>query len=105
MMGLSEPGLAKLSRAAAWIATATVIAFIVTGYGMTKRIIDPDVSKILHVEILPVPLFLSLLVHGGISARAGLRRWRVFENGRSADLYVGAVSLVLLGLFVWMYLR
>lgn len=105
MNNVSDTGLAKLSRYTAWIAFVVILLFILTGYGMTKRIIDPDLAKFLHNKILPIPLFVSLLLHGGICARATFRRWGVFKSSVMIDLYVAAVGLVLLALFLWMYLR
>jgi hypothetical protein len=97
--------LTNLSRYSAWVAMLVVVLYILTGYGMTKRIIDPDLAKRLHQHVLPIPLFLSLILHGGISARGALRRWRVFKNPLSADAYAAVLGVVVLGLFVWLYLR
>lgn len=105
MNNAPDTGLARLSRCTAWIAFVVILLFILTGYGMTKRIIDPDLAKFLHNKILPVALIVSLLAHGGICARATFRRWGVFKSNATIDLYVAAVGLVLLALFFWMYLR
>jgi len=96
---------ARLSRYSAWTATITVFLFIVTGYGMTKWIINPDFSRYMHEKVLPIPLFLSLLLHAGICARNALRRWQIFKSGLTADLYVMAVSIILLAVCLWMFLR
>ena len=95
--------LKAASRWTAWIAFATIVLFIVTGYGMGKRIMDPALAKWLHVKILPIPLFISLVAHGGICARATMRRLNVFRSDSAASLYVAICCLVLLGLFAWLY--
>jgi len=97
--------LARLNRWAAWIAIASCILFIITGYGMTKRIMDPDLATYLHLKVLPIPLFLGLLIHGGISMRHAMWRWRIFKNRRTDDIFVLIVALVFLALFLWMYWR
>lgn len=95
----------KLNRYAAWTALVVVILFIITGYGMTKRIIDPDLARLLHGRVLPIPLFIALIVHGAVSARGALRRWKVFEQQRWADVYVVIASVALLILFGWLFWR
>ncbi len=95
--------LTKTSRITAWIAILLVILFIITGYGMTKRIIDPDLAKYVHQKILPLPLFITLILHGGICARQSLRRWRVFRKQATSDLYVILLSGLLLLFFLWLY--
>jgi len=95
----------RLNRFAAWTALAAVILFILTGYGMTKRIMDPDLARLLHGRVLPVPLFIALILHGAVSARGALRRWKVFDNPRWADAYVAAASVALLVLFGWLFWR
>jgi hypothetical protein len=96
--------LTRLSRWSAWAAMLIVVLYIVTGYGMTKRIVDPDWAKRLHERWLPIPLFLTLLLHGGVCARGAARRWHVFRNAAAGDLYVLTVGIVLFGLFMWLYL-
>ena len=105
MNNVPDAGLARLSRYTAWIAFVVILLFILTGYGMTKRIIDPDLAKFLHNKVLPLALIVSLLAHGGICARSTLRRWGVFRSNVTIDLYVAAIGLVLFVLFLWMYLR
>jgi hypothetical protein len=97
--------LMRVSRYSAWVATVTILMFIVTGFGSVKRFMDPDISKFLHEKVLPVPLFICLVLHVGVSARGALRRWRVFESVLATDLYVAAISVALLGAFFWMFLK
>ncbi len=97
--------LAKANRWAAWTAIIVIILFIVTGYGMTKRVMDPELAKYLHEEILPVPLFIALLVHGGLSLRHAMWRWKIFQNRRTDDFFVFILVLVLFALFMWMHWR
>jgi len=97
--------LARLNRYSAWVAIVTVVLYVITGYGMTKRIMDPDLARYLHLGILPIPLFLALVVHGGISIRHALWRWHVFEKRRNADIFVWIVVLTFLALFMWMFWR
>ena len=82
-----------------------ILLFILTGYGMTKQIMDPALARLLHGKILPIPLFVSLLIHGGICARNSLRRAKVFQQNAATDVYVVVIGLCLFGLFLWLYFR
>lgn len=95
--------LAKLNRWAAWTAIVTLILFVVTGYGMTKGVMNPDLARRLHNDALPIPLFLSLLIHGGLSMRHAMWRWKVFKSRRADDVFVLALALALFALFMWLY--
>ena len=95
--------LAKLDRWAAWTTIIMIVLFVVTGYGMTKDIMDRDLARRLHSDIIPIPFFVALLIHGGLSLRHAMWRWKVFEKRSAADLFVLAVVLVLAALFMWLY--
>jgi hypothetical protein len=105
MKPVPEIVFTKISRFTAWVAILMCVLLILTGYGMTKRIMNQDTAKYLHTVIFPIPLFVSLIVHGGLSARTSLRRWKVFEHDGVGDLYVLAISVVLLSLFLWLFLE
>ena len=99
-----EKFLIKLNRFSAWVLLVLIILFIISGYGMTKQIIDPIFATQLHDNILPIPLFIFFLLHVGISIRYALRRWRLFKDNKASDIYVLILGLILLILFFWLYL-
>lgn len=98
-----EKFLIKLNRFSAWVLLVLIVLFIVSGYGMTKRIIDPVFAKYLHDGVLPVFLFIFFAFHVSISSGYALRRWRVFKNTKSANLYALIFGLIFLILFFWFY--
>lgn len=55
--------LITLNRISAWILFVVIILYIVTGFGMTKQIIDPVFARYLHTVILPYPLFIFFGLH------------------------------------------
>jgi len=98
-----EKFLIKLNRFSAWVLLVLIILFIVSGYGMTKQIINPVSARYLHDKVLPVFLFIFFVFHVFISSSYALRRWQVFKNTKSANLYALIFGLVLLILFFWFY--
>lgn len=99
-----EKFLLKLNRFSAWILLILIILFIISGYGMTKQIIDPVFATQLHNNILPVFLFVFFVIHVAISSSYALRRWKIFKDSKSANIYAFVLGLILLILFFWLYL-
>lgn len=93
----------KINRFSAWCLLVLVFLFIVSGYGITKQIIDPVLAKYLHEELLPIPLFLFFLLHVGISIRYAFIRWKLFKNRKTGDIYVLVTSLIILVFFLWLF--
>jgi len=97
--------LIKLNRFSAWVLLVLIILFIISGYGMTKQIIDPVFATYLHDNILPIPLFIFFLLHVGISIRYALQRWKLFKEKKTTDVYILIISLILLVFFLWLFFR
>jgi len=97
--------LIKLSRFSAWLLLVLIILFIISGFGMTKQIIDPVWATNLHNNILPIFLFTFFVLHVAINSSYALRRWKVFSNQKTIYAYILIFSLVLWAFFFWMFFR
>ncbi len=95
--------LIKLSRFSAWVLLVLIILYIISGYGITKGIIDPIFSKYLHDKILAIPFFIFFVLHVGITTRYALLRWRIFKTKKVADIYIVIFIVILLSLFLWLF--
>ena len=95
----------RIDNFGVWILLFLVLLFVLTGYGMTKHIMDPVLAKYIHGQILPVPLFVLFLIHILKPVRAQFKRWNIFKNERILDLYVYLLAFITLGLFFWLYYR
>lgn len=102
-MSMNERFLTRLNMISGWILAILLILYILSGYGMTKGIMNPDLAKKLHNQWLAIPLFLSFVVHLAISSRYALVRWKIFENIKSTNIYVFVLSIIFLILFLWLY--
>lgn len=98
-----EKILFRLHRISCWAMMLLMFLFIISGYGMTKQIIDPVFATYLHVIILPIPFFLLFVLHVGIMVRGLLRRWKLFKDEKAADIYAIVFSLILLVFFLWLF--
>lgn len=99
-----EKFLIKLNRFSAWVLLILIVLFIVSGYGMTKQIINPVSAAYLHNKLLPIFLFVFFVLHVSISSSYTLRRWKVFSTAKAANIYVLIFGLLLLIIFFWLYL-
>lgn len=89
--------LIKLDRVAAWILLVGFFLYFLTGYGMTKGIMAFELARLLHNEVLPLPILLAFLIHGSYGVHISLKRWRVW-NRRSLLILLSLVTLV--GIFL-----
>jgi len=93
----------KLDRLSAWGLLILMIAFITSGYGMVKEIINPITAKYLHEVLLPIPMFVFFVIHVGWQLRLSLIRWK-WGSQKWISFYVLTISLFLLFFFFWLYL-
>ena len=87
----------KLDRIAAWILFIGMVIYFITGYGMTKGIISPELSTKLHIDLLIYFIFLAFFIHTAYAIRLALKRWKLW-NIFTQILWVGV--MVTLALFI-----
>jgi predicted heme/steroid binding protein len=71
--------LIRIGRLAAWTLFMTIMIYFITGYGMTKGIIDRNFSLLLHTAILPLITIIAFIIHASISIKFALMRWRIWN--------------------------
>lgn len=69
----------KIDRFFAWILFLAMISYFISGYGMTKGIIDYSLALKIHNEILPLVIIISFIIHGSYATRLALIRWKVWN--------------------------
>jgi len=97
--------IARLDNFGVWILLILIFLFILTGYGMTKHIMDPVLAKYIHSRLLPVPLFAFLLIHVLKPVYKQFKNWQIFKNERALNFYVYLLAFIVTGLFFWLYFR
>jgi len=70
--------LMKLDRLAAWTLLATMLAYFVSGYGMTKGIINSQLAVNIHNEWLPLLLLGSFCFHSCYAISLAFKRWKMW---------------------------
>jgi predicted heme/steroid binding protein len=71
--------LIKIDRLAAWALLGSILTYFISGYGMTKGIIDPVLALNLHTKYLPTVIILSFAIHTSYAIHLALKRWRIWN--------------------------
>ena len=97
--------LNQIDKFGMWILMALVLSFVLTGYGMTKHIMDPVLAKYIHTQILPLPLLIFFCIHVLKAVRNQFKKWKLFNDERVLDLYAYALTLIVTIILIWLYFR
>lgn len=72
--------LVKIDRIAAWVLLVSILVYFVSGFGMTKGIIDVGLATKLHNNILPLVAITAFTVHTFYAIRLTFKRWKIWDN-------------------------
>jgi len=89
----------KLSRYAAWVLLVVFITFFITGYGMTKGLVERDFATSLHLHWLAPIGLVAFLFHAAWSVYLALRRWQWWNL--ASKIFLVSIGLFLLVGFVY----
>lgn len=93
--------LFQLSQWSGYGLAAVMILYFISGYGMTKAIIDPVFAKTLHEKWLPIPSVCLILLHICFRLRNFL--FRKIKDPIWVNIYILVVSLVILFISFYLY--
>ena len=86
--------LNRINNFGVWILLFLIFLFIITGYGMTKNVMDPVLAKYIHTRLLPIPFFVFLMVHVLGSVYRQFKNWNIFKSERVLNIYVYCLALL-----------
>jgi len=72
--------LIQIDRASAWVLLFSIIAYMLSGYGLTKGIFDSEVSLFLHRNILPTITMIAFVGHTSLAVRTAMMRKRIWNK-------------------------
>jgi len=70
----------KLDRIAAWILLAVILAYAVTGYGLTKGLINRETARSLHLAWLAGIGLAAFIIHTAHAVSLAFRRWHIWNR-------------------------
>lgn len=88
--------LIQIDRASAWVLLFSVIAYMLSGYGLTKGIFDSQISLFLHRTILPTITMIAFVGHTSLAVKNAMMRKRIW-NKITKILLISAYTLGFLG--------
>lgn len=89
----------KLNWGFAWILMAVILLYAISGYGMTKGLIDPAVARKLHFSWLAGIGIIAFTFHTFWGLRLALLRFRIWNKYTKVLLVL--FYLLLMGFFVY----
>lgn len=93
--------LFRASRWSGYILVFSMVSNFISGYGMTKGIIDPVLAQSLHEKWLPIPTVVFLILHILFPLRVALRK-RI-KDVAWVNIYLVVLSLIILIIVFYLY--
>jgi predicted heme/steroid binding protein len=90
--------MVKIDRFAAWVLFVVMILYAISGYGMTKGIIDPSFARAMHLSWLGAIGLVAFVTHTGWAIHLAFRRWQIWNLGTKMLLMLFYAAMVC-GLF------
>lgn len=97
--------LNQIDKFGMWILMGLILGFVMTGYGMTKHIMDPVLAKYIHTQLLPLPLLIFFCIHVVKGVRNQFKKWKLFSDEHVLDLYAYALVFIVNIILIWLYFR
>jgi predicted heme/steroid binding protein len=93
--------MCKLDRWAAWVLLVVMLAYAITGYGMTKGLIDQDLARSWHLGWLGGLGLVAFIIHTAWAIHLSFKRWRIWNWAGKAALLL--FYLILLSFFIFVH--
>lgn len=90
----------KLDRFAAWILLLVILAYAVTGYGMTKGIINQQLASSLHLSWLGAVGLIVFVIHTHHAVGLAFKRWRLWN--KFSRFCLSFFYVLMIGFFIFL---
>jgi len=91
--------LIKIDHFFAWVLFGGMLLYFISGYGITKGIIDPAFAAKLHLNILTYIILIAFIIHPIFAIHLALKRWCIWNI--STKLLLFTFFAVFLGAFIY----
>lgn len=95
--------LIKLNRLFAWLLLILMLVYFFTGFDMLKNLWQPDFSRFLHNQLLPLPTIILLIFHSAVGVKLFLIRHNL--NDKTLNLLLISAGLVIALFFIYLFYR
>lgn len=91
--------LIKLDKFFAWVLFAGMLLYFISGYGMTKGLIDATFATKLHLNLLTYIILIAFTVHTAYAIHLALKRWQAWNL--LAKILLFLFFAIFIGFFVY----
>lgn len=71
--------LIKIDRLSAWVLFGSMLLYFISGYGMTKGLIDYSLAAKLHLSFLTYIVLISFITHTSFAIHLAFKRWGIWN--------------------------
>lgn len=72
--------LIKLDRISAWTLLVSIILYFISGFGMTKGLINPSFANKIHLSLLAPIALAAFTIHTYFAIHLAFKRWHIWNN-------------------------
>ncbi len=80
--------LLKIDRFMAWVLMISMVLFFISGYGLSKGIMDRGISGFLHLKLLVYSSVISFGYHSAFAIHLSLRRWKIWNFYSKTGMFI-----------------
>ncbi|MFA4996368.1 MAG: cytochrome b5 domain-containing protein [Patescibacteria group bacterium] len=70
----------KIDRFFAWVLFCGMLLYFISGYGMTKGIIDSSFASKLHLNFLTYVILIAFTIHTSFAIHLAFKRWQIWNG-------------------------
>ena len=93
----------KLNRLSAWLLLILMVVYFFTGFDSLKNIWQPEFSRYLHTNILPLPTLILVAFHALVGIKIYLLR-HLLEN-KLISYLLQITGLIIFLIFIYLFFR
>lgn len=91
--------LIKIDRLSAWGLFVSMLLYFISGYGMTKGIIDESFATKLHLSYITYFILAFFIIHTSYAIHLAFKRWQIWNGLSKAGLII--FYLLFIGAFLY----
>jgi len=69
--------MSKIDRICAWILLFSIVIYVISGFDIQGRFLEPQISSLIHLKFLFLPAELAFMFHASYGMNFAFRRWKL----------------------------
>ena len=93
--------MSRIDRICSWVLLFSIAIYVITGFDIQGRFLDPRLSSLIHLKFLFLPAELAFAFHASYAMSKAFKRWKL---NRVLSLVCVIIFLLLNTAFILYYL-